>query len=145
MATTHLPFLLIPAQGFPSAAAHLLFFLPGDREAEEREADVGAAAAVGRDEVRLRRPPLAALDEPLRRLPVQATADETQERDPRVLSVRPSRHSKTCPRTYFIWGWKGYQQFPCDPEGEWPSGLQRAGLHTFTVTDGRFPTSDVTV
>ena len=27
MATTHLPFLLIPAQGFPSAAAHLLFFL----------------------------------------------------------------------------------------------------------------------
>ena len=60
---------------------------------------MGAAAAVGRDEVRLRRPPLAALDEPLRRLPVQAIADKTQERGPRVLSVRPSRHSKTCSRT----------------------------------------------
>ena len=60
---------------------------------------MGAAAAVGRDEVRLWRPPLAALDEPLRRLPIQATTDETQERGPRVLSVRPSRHSRTCPWT----------------------------------------------
>ena len=38
---------------------------------------MGAEAAVGGDEVCLWGPPLAALDEPLRRLPIQATADET--------------------------------------------------------------------
>lgn len=56
--------------------------LPGDREAEEREAHVGAKAAVGRDEVCLRGPSLPPLDEPLRWLPIQATADEDQERRP---------------------------------------------------------------
>ena len=96
----HLPFLLSTCPGFSRCCRPLAFLsLPGDREAKEREADVGAAAAVGRDEVRLWRPPLAALDEPLRRLPIQATADETPERGPGVLSVRPSRHSRTCPWT----------------------------------------------
>lgn len=48
---------------------------------------MGAEAAVGRDEVRLRGSPLTPLDEPLRRLPVQAIAGEAQERRPRVLGV----------------------------------------------------------
>jgi hypothetical protein len=48
---------------------------------------MGAEAAVGRDEVCLWGTPLTPLDEPLCWLPIQATAAETQERRPRVLSV----------------------------------------------------------
>lgn len=65
----------------------LLCPLAGDREAEEREAHVGAEAALGRDEVRLWGSPLPPLDEPLCRLPVQATAGQAQERRPGVLGV----------------------------------------------------------
>lgn len=67
----------------------LLWFLLllGDREAKEREAHMGAKAAVGRDEVCLRGPPLPPLDEPLCWLPIQAAADEDPQRRPRVLCM----------------------------------------------------------
>ncbi|KAM5208698.1 palmitoyltransferase ZDHHC7 isoform 1-T4 [Hipposideros larvatus] len=42
----------------------------GNREAEKREADLGAEAPMGRDEVRLWGAPLSPLDEPLCRLPI---------------------------------------------------------------------------
>lgn len=64
-----------------------LLLLPGDREAEEREAHVGAQAAVGRDEVCLWGPSLPPLDEPLCWLPIQVAADEDQERRLRVLCM----------------------------------------------------------
>ena len=44
---------------------------------------------MGGDAVCLRGAPLAPLDEPLRRLPVGAAADQAQERRPRVLRLRP--------------------------------------------------------
>lgn len=54
--------------------------------------------------------PFAALDEPLRRLPTAAPADETQERGPRVLGVRLPRRADLL-RTLF--GVRRYHPLVC--------------------------------
>lgn len=80
---------------------------PGDREAEEREAHMGAKAAVGRHEVCLRGPSLPPLDEPLCWLPIQAAADEDPERRPRVLCV--SLQGRKCLQTSELSGLRAQQ------------------------------------
>lgn len=53
---------------------------------------------MGGHAVCLRGAPLTPLDEPLCWFPVWAAADQTQERGPRVLCVRP-RRAGTCQQT----------------------------------------------
>lgn len=75
---------------------------------------------MGGDEVCLWGAPFAALDEPLRRLPTAAPADETQERGPRVLGVRLPRRADLFKD--FIWGQK------VSPARLWPVGRMEPPL-----------------